>query len=176
VAPERLSQALIFVHSASPQAVETKIETSALLQRNIFKPYRHPRHPKPLVTHACDQFEPASSAVARVWMSTQFVDRGAQLDQRSGCIHTHHIGVIIDPTSSCETEKSSVPEASDRHDKTLRGYKTQLKATPEKAKALAALIIKNTYRTLMTRGIKDCYIYCSDAEKNEYFRSRISTA
>ena len=73
-------------------------------------------------------------------------------------------------------EVVTVPEARDRHDKTLRGYKTQRKAAPERAKALADLIIKNTYRTLMTRGMKGCYIYCSDAETNEYFRSRISAA
>lgn len=98
-----------------------------------------------------------------------------------GCIHTcqglevEYIGVIIGPDLIVRNgEVVTVPEARDRHDKTLRGYKTQLKATPEKAKALAALIIKNTYRTLMTRGMKGCYIYCSDAETTEYFRSRIS--
>lgn len=100
-----------------------------------------------------------------------------------GCIHTcqglevEYIGVIIGPDLIVRNgEVVTVPEARDRHHKTLRGYKTQLKATPEKAKALAALIIKNTYRTFMTRGMKGCYIYCSDAETTEYFRSRISAA
>lgn len=98
-----------------------------------------------------------------------------------GCIHTcqglevEYIGVIIGPDFIVRNgEVITVPEARDRHDKTLRGYKKQLKATPEKAKALADLIIKNTYRTLMTRGMKGCYIYCGDAETTEYFRSRIS--
>lgn len=32
-------------------------------------------------------------------------------------------------------------------------------------------IIKNTYRTLMTRGIKGCYIYATDEETREYFKT-----
>jgi hypothetical protein len=45
-----------------------------------------------------------------------------------------------------------------------------LKEEPETAKSLADRIIKNTYRTLMTRGQKGCYIYCVDGETNEYFK------
>jgi DUF2075 family protein len=29
---------------------------------------------------------------------------------------------------------------------------------------MAELIIKNTYRTLMTRGMKGCYVWSSDEE------------
>jgi hypothetical protein len=36
----------------------------------------------------------------------------------------------------------------------------------------ADLIIKATYRTLMTRGMKGCYVYCTDQETGEYFRGR----
>ena len=66
------------------------------------------------------------------------------------------------------------PKARDRHDKTLRGYKARLKADPKNATAEADLIIKNTYRTLMTRGMKGCYVYCSDEETASYFRARLS--
>ena len=31
-------------------------------------------------------------------------------------------------------------------------------------------IIKNTYRTLMTRGMKGCYVYCTDAALAQYFK------
>ena len=31
-------------------------------------------------------------------------------------------------------------------------------------------IIKNTYRTLMTRGMKGCYIYCTDQKLADYFK------
>ena len=31
-------------------------------------------------------------------------------------------------------------------------------------------IIKNTYRTLMTRGMKGCYVYCTDTALAEYLK------
>ena len=34
-------------------------------------------------------------------------------------------------------------------------------------------IIKNTYRTLMTRGMKGCYVYCVDEKLAEYLKSSI---
>ena len=34
-------------------------------------------------------------------------------------------------------------------------------------------IIKNTYRTLMTRGMKGCYVYCTDKELAEYLKNRL---
>ncbi|WP_373558320.1 DNA/RNA helicase domain-containing protein [Bordetella genomosp. 4] len=61
-----------------------------------------------------------------------------------------------------------------RHDKTILGYKTRLKTDHDRARSEANLIIKNTYRTLMTRGMKGCYVYCTDKETAEYFRSRIN--
>ena len=35
-------------------------------------------------------------------------------------------------------------------------------------------IIKNTYRTLLSRGMKGCYIYCTDPGMREYIRKRLS--
>jgi len=99
-----------------------------------------------------------------------------------GCIHTcqglevDYIGVIIGPDLIVRDGLvKTVPGARDRYDKTLRGYKVRLKADPKKAIAEADLIIKNTYRTLMTRGMKGCYIYCSDEETAGYFRSRLAS-
>ena len=34
-------------------------------------------------------------------------------------------------------------------------------------------IIKNTYRTLMTRGMKGCYVYCCDQALADYLRYRL---
>jgi DUF2075 family protein len=34
-------------------------------------------------------------------------------------------------------------------------------------------IIKNTYRTLMTRGMKSCSVYCTDEETREYLRTAL---
>jgi hypothetical protein len=36
-------------------------------------------------------------------------------------------------------------------------------------------IIRNTYRTLMSRGMKGCYIYCTDTETANYFRQQLPT-
>jgi DUF2075 family protein len=58
-------------------------------------------------------------------------------------------------------------------DKSIFGYKKMFKEDPNGAKATADMIIKNTYRTLMTRGMKGCYIYCTDPETQEYFRSNL---
>ena len=55
-------------------------------------------------------------------------------------------------------------------DYSLRGIKTMYKKEPEKALAVADEIIKNTYRTLMTRGMKGCYVYCVDDRLAEYLR------
>ena len=98
-----------------------------------------------------------------------------------GCIHTcqglevDYIGVIIGPDLIVRDGRIvTVPEARDRFDKTLRGYKYRFKANPQIAAAEADLIIKNTYRTLMTRDMKGCYVYCSDEETTSYFRNRLS--
>ena len=39
----------------------------------------------------------------------------------------------------------------------MRGYKSWLKRDPQAARAAADRMIKNTYRTLMTRGQKGCF-------------------
>ena len=38
---------------------------------------------------------------------------------------------------------------------------------------IADNIIKNTYRTLMTRGMKGCYVYCANDELKEYFKKNL---
>jgi DUF2075 family protein len=71
------------------------------------------------------------------------------------------------------------PEVRDRVDanKTLRGYKTMIRSNDpdvvEKAKRMADQIIRNTYKVLLTRGKKGCYVYCCNQELAEYFKSRI---
>ena len=59
-------------------------------------------------------------------------------------------------------------------DQSLKGIKTRYKQNPEEALELADEIIKNTYRTLMTRGMKGCYIYCEDPNLENYFKERVS--
>ena len=59
-------------------------------------------------------------------------------------------------------------------DNSLKGIKTMYKNDPEKALKIADEIIKNTYRTLMTRGQKGCYVYCEDKALANYLRNRIN--
>ncbi len=63
-----------------------------------------------------------------------------------------------------------MPTARASQDKSLHGLKAVAKVDPGRAAAEADLIIKNTYRTLMTRGMKGCYVYCTDAETSEYLQ------
>ena len=44
---------------------------------------------------------------------------------------------------------------------------------PKETEARLDAIIKNTYRTLMTRGQKGCYVYFTDLETREYFTQKI---
>lgn len=47
---------------------------------------------------------------------------------------------------------------------------------PKQARKLADEIIKNTYRTLMTRGMKGCYVYATDPGLREYLKDRLGIA
>ena len=97
-----------------------------------------------------------------------------------GCIHTSqglefdYVGVIIGKDLRYENGKI-VTDFTERAstDKSLFGIKKMYKENSEKALKTADEIIKNTYRTLLTRGQKGCYIYCEDKELAEYLRMRI---
>ena len=97
-----------------------------------------------------------------------------------GCIHTcqglelDYVGVIIGPDLVYQDGKV-VADATRRasSDQSVKGLKAMLKSDPDGARAIADSIVKNTYRTLMTRGMKGCYVYCTDAPLAEYLRSRI---
>ena len=56
------------------------------------------------------------------------------------------------------------PEYRASSDKSVHGIKALMKRDPKKGQEMANLIIKNTYRTLMTRGMKGCLVYSSDEE------------
>ncbi|MBI5276338.1 MAG: DUF2075 domain-containing protein [Burkholderiales bacterium] len=99
-----------------------------------------------------------------------------------GCIHTcqglevDYIGVIVaDDMVVRDGHVVTRPEARAHSDKSIHGLKALARKDPQRARSEADAIIKNTYRTLMTRGMKGCYIYCTDAETAAYFRSRIHT-
>lgn len=100
--------------------------------------------------------------------------------EQVGCIHTcqglelDYVGVIIGPDLTYRDGRI-VADARKRasSDQSVKGLKTMLEKAPAQAKVLADAIVKNTYRTLMTRGLKGCYVYCTDAPLAEYLRSRL---
>jgi DUF2075 family protein len=49
-----------------------------------------------------------------------------------------------------------------------------IKRLAEAADPLADELIKNTYRTLMTRGVQGCYLYVCDPQLEAYLRRRIA--
>lgn len=97
-----------------------------------------------------------------------------------GCIHTcqglevDYIGVIIGPDLLYREEKVlTQPAARAKSDSSIKGYKKLLAEKPEEGKELIRAVIKNTYRTLMTRGMKGCYVYCVDKELGEYLKAEL---
>ncbi|AZC36881.1 DUF2075 domain-containing protein [Pseudomonas chlororaphis] len=101
--------------------------------------------------------------------------------EQVGCIHTcqglevDYIGVIIGPDLIVRNgQVVTSPHERDKYDKSIRGWKKLMKEQPVLAQQETDLIIKNTYRTLMTRGMKGCYLYCTDPETAQYFASRLA--
>ncbi len=93
-----------------------------------------------------------------------------------GCIHTcqglevDYIGVIIGPDLIVRNGQIIVqPRERASADSAIRGYITARNQDADAADKKAETLIKNTYRTLMTRGQKGCYLYCTDKETSEYF-------
>lgn len=99
-----------------------------------------------------------------------------------GCIHTSqglefdYVGVIIGPDMKFDGN-NIITDFRERAktDNSLKGIKKMFKENPKKARKIADRIIKNTYRTLMTRGQKGCYIYCTDEKLKEYLKKRIAS-
>ena len=101
--------------------------------------------------------------------------------EQVGCIHTcqglevDYVGVIIGLDLIYRDGKVQTnANARARSDKSIHGLKAMMKRDPAGAQAMADRIIKNTYRTLMTRGMKGCYVYCCDKDLADYFRSRLA--
>ena len=98
-----------------------------------------------------------------------------------GCIHTcqglefDHVGVIIGDDIRYE-DGHIITDYTKRAatDQSLKGInKISREDGIEEANKIADSIIKNTYRTLMTRGMKGCYVYCVDKNLQEYIKSKI---
>jgi len=97
-----------------------------------------------------------------------------------GCIHTcqglevDYVGVIVGRDMRViDGVLRTDPSARAKTDKSLAGYKKEFKDDPVSAELKADEIIRNTYRTLMSRGMKGCYVYFVDPATAEYFRKHL---
>lgn len=102
---------------------------------------------------------------------------------QAGCIHTsqglefEYVGVIIGPDMRYE-DGTIITDFNERAstDYSIRGIKKLFNENPEEALAIADRIIKNTYRTLMTRGMKGCRVFCTDLDLANYLRMRLKAS
>jgi len=109
---------------------------------------------------------------------TWAIDMGS-VDQ-VGCIHTcqglefDYVGVIIGDDMRFENGRV-VTDYTKRAktDAALKGIKSLAKDDPARAARIADELIRNTYRVLMTRGMKGCYVFCTDPELANYLRNRV---
>lgn len=106
--------------------------------------------------------------------STWAIDKDS-FDQ-VGCIHTSqglefdYVGIIIGKDLRYENGRVITdPSKRAKSDQSLRGLKSR-----NDYEVIADKIIRNTYKTLLTRGQKGCYIYCEDKALQNYLKSRIS--
>lgn len=101
----------------------------------------------------------------------------------AGCIHTtqglefEYVGVIIGDDLRYE-DGALVTDFKKRAktDQSIKGLKKMEGDDPERTHRLADQIIKNTYRTLMTRGMKGCYVYATDKGLRDYLKNRVKSS
>jgi DUF2075 family protein len=89
-----------------------------------------------------------------------------------GCIHTiqgydlNYVGVIIGPEICYDPKKNKILINKEKYFD-INGRKGVLNEDELK------LYIINIYKTLLTRGIKGCYVYIVDKNLKNYFQNKI---
>ena len=109
--------------------------------------------------------------------------------EQVGCIHTSQglefdwMGVLIgDDLYYKDGAVRSDPSKRAKTDKSLHGWKGEFKAAkddPTAQKAIMAKvdeIIKGTYRVLLSRGRRGCFVWCKDEALREYLKRRLVPA
>jgi DUF2075 family protein len=98
-----------------------------------------------------------------------------------GCIHTcqglevDYVGVIVGKDLCIrDGVLETVPSERASTDKSLSGYKKAQKIDAIGAEIKANELIRNTYRTLFSRGMKGCYVYFVDQEVAQYFKNKLN--
>ena len=99
--------------------------------------------------------------------------------EETGCIHTcqglelDYVGVIIGRDLVARDGKlSSAPIMRSKQDRSIRGYAKRA-LNDRDVDGRVDRIIRHTYKTLMTRGMKGCFVYCIDVETQENLKSAL---
>ena len=93
--------------------------------------------------------------------------------EQVGCIHTcqglefDYVGVIIGKDRRFENGKVITYQSKIAESDKSSGIKTC------KNKDLADRLIRNTYKTLMSRGQKGCFVYCEDKALSKYIKKML---
>lgn len=95
--------------------------------------------------------------------------------EQVGCIHStqglefDYVGVII----GLDMQYADGHVVTDYMQRFLKRDKTIQHVKTDADRALADRIIRNTYKTLLSRGQKGCYVYCQDKKLGEYIKDRL---
>ena len=93
--------------------------------------------------------------------------------EQVGCIHTtqglefDYCGIIIGPDLRYEDGRVVTDPSKEAKSDKSSGIRSC------KDRSLADRLIRNTYKTLMSRGQKGCFIYCEDKPLLEYISSML---
>lgn len=88
--------------------------------------------------------------------------------EQVGCIHTtqglefEYCGIIIGKDLRYENSRVITDQTKEAKSDKSSGIRTC------KDKSLADQLIRNTYRTLLSRGQKGCFVYCEDKSLLQY--------
>ncbi len=96
--------------------------------------------------------------------------------EQVGCIHStqglefEYVGIIIGTDMRYENGKV----ITDYKKRYLKRDKTISKVRTAEDAKLADQIIRNTYKTLLSRGQKGCFVYCEDEALGKYISERLA--
>lgn len=98
--------------------------------------------------------------------------------EQVGCIHTaqglelDYVGVILGHDLVVRNNRwVEYPDRRAKEDSSIRGFGKLLLNDRADGERRIREVIRNTYRTLMTRGARGCYVYSVDAETNAFLRN-----
>lgn len=100
--------------------------------------------------------------------------------EQVGCIHStqglefDYVGIIIGKDLRYVANKVITDRTKRaKSDATIKGLRGN---TEEEKEKHADRIIRNTYKTLLSRGKFGCYVYCEDKPLAEYLKKRLAIA